>query len=108
MAVLRRQLLLLLLVLGIGLSARAQSDAGESAESSTEPSLASDSPDFVYRTPDLELDRHHLYEHFDDEQLFQQRWVRSKVRLPDSKQPKYDGEWELTDSHGKLKGKPVV
>lgn len=61
--------------------------------------------EIVYST--LQLDEESspfLYEHFDDDALFKSRWVKSRATKSDSQDLKYDGDWELTESHSRLKG----
>ena len=60
-----------------------------------------------YSTPQLnaESEKHHFYESFDDEIIFNNRWIRSKTTKAESQDLKYDGEWDLVDSHSSIVGK---
>ena len=60
--------------------------------------------DFVYITPDVEREKYYLFEHFDDQQQYTERWIKSLASKADSKEAKYDGEWSYIESHPKLKG----
>ena len=72
----------------------------------------SSSPEEVikYSTPQLQSDQlsHKLFEHFDDELLFNQRWTKSEATKADSEEHKYDGEWDLIESHVRILGKRLV
>lgn len=56
----------------------------------------------LYSTPNI--DNYYIYEHFDDDQDFQSRWIRSEASKADSNEFKYDGEWSLTQTTPSLKG----
>lgn len=60
--------------------------------------------DFAYITPDVEREKYYLFEHFDDQQQYTERWIKSLASKADSKEAKYDGEWSYIESHPKLKG----
>lgn len=57
-----------------------------------------------YSTPDLENLPHKFYEHFDDELLFNQRWIKSQATKSESEDFQYDGEWGLVSSHDRVPG----
>lgn len=59
-------------------------------------------PQVQYSTP--AVGDQHLYEPFDDEQLFNSRWVKSVSSKDGSADLKYDGEWERVGVEP-LKGK---
>ena len=56
----------------------------------------------LYSTPNI--DNYYIYEHFDDDQDFGSRWIRSQASKADSNEFKYDGEWSLTPTTASLKG----
>lgn len=56
----------------------------------------------LYSTPNI--DNYYIYEHFDDDQDFGSRWIRSQASKADSNEFKYDGEWSLTQTTASLKG----
>ncbi len=56
----------------------------------------------LYSTPNI--DNYYIYEHFDDDQDFNSRWIRSESSKSDSKDFKYDGEWSLTQTIQSIKG----
>ena len=56
----------------------------------------------LYATPNI--DNYYIYEHFDDDQDFRSRWVRSEASKADTDEFKYDGEWSLTQTTPSLKG----
>lgn len=65
-------------------------------------------PDEIeYSSPQLDRENraYYLYEHFDDPDAFDKKWVRSKATKADSEDSQYDGEWELTETHPRVKGK---
>jgi len=64
--------------------------------------------DFVYITPDVEPKNYYLFEHFDDEKQYLERWFKSLASKADSKDFKYDGEWSYINSHSKLKGDNAI
>lgn len=64
--------------------------------------------DFVYITPDIEQEKYYLFEHFDDERQYVERWFKSSAAKSDSKEAKYDGEWAYINSHPKLKGDNAI
>lgn len=67
--------------------------------------LDPEDPLFVYRTPQLDEDRHYLYESFDDSGVYESVWTQSQAVKPKTKESKYDGEWILVNAHPKLVGK---
>ena len=46
----------------------------------------------------------YLYEHFDDEGIFEKNWIKSEATKSDSQDMLYDGEWGIVDTHSRLKG----
>ncbi|XP_054154677.1 calnexin-like [Oppia nitens] len=68
----------------------------------TGAAAAVDSDDVLYATPNI--DNYYIYEHFDDRQDFDSRWLRSAIPKPDSNEHKYDGEWAITSTTQSLKG----
>lgn len=78
--------------------------SSEEASSSTVPDA---DQEIVYVTPDLDAESlpYFLYEHFDDELAFNSKWTQSKATKAESEEFVYDGEWSLTPSHSRLKGK---
>jgi hypothetical protein len=74
-------------------------------ETSDEPVPVPQEPVTIrYTTPDLEDLPHKFYEHFDDELLFNQRWVKSQATKSESEDLQYDGEWGLVPSHDRVPG----
>lgn len=64
-----------------------------------------------YSTPNLDSDgsfKRHLYESFDDEILFNQKWIQSKATKAESEDLKYDGDWDLVTSHSSIRGESLV
>lgn len=60
-----------------------------------------------YSTPNLDSDglfKRHLYESFDDEIQFNQKWIQSKATKAESEDLKYDGDWDLVASHSSIRG----
>ena len=59
-----------------------------------------------YSTPNLDADnlQYFLYESFDDELAFNNRWTQSKATKAESQEFKYDGEWALAPAHSSIKG----
>lgn len=68
-----------------------------------------DVPVLQYTTPDLDQEDlpYKLYEHFDDELLFNKRWIRSQATKSDSEEFQYDGEWDLVPSHVRVPGESL-
>lgn len=64
--------------------------------------------DFIYITPDIEQNKYYLFEHFDDERQYLERWIKSTATKSNSKDAKYDGEWIYVNSHPKLKGLKLI
>lgn len=97
--------LILVLVVSLTLPAlRAQHDDDEQIPVPSEQAV----PEQViqYRTPDLEQENlpHKFYEHFDDELLFNRRWIKSQATKSESQESQYDGEWGLVPSHVRVPG----
>ncbi|KAI1287330.1 Calnexin [Halotydeus destructor] len=60
-----------------------------------------------YSSPQLDRENlaHFLYEHFDERDAYNAKWITSKVAKSESDQDrKYDGEWNLAESHSRVKG----
>lgn len=80
------------------------------AEEQTNAGAANDdkpvsSEEFVdYTTPQVD-DGQYFYEHFDDEQSFASKWIKSSASKADSSELKYDGEWSRVATQAQLKGK---
>lgn len=77
-------------------------------EDSEEVVVDKELPDEIeYSSPQLDRENlpYFLYEHFDDEEAFNRKWIRSKATKSESEDQKYDGEWVLTESHSRVKGK---
>lgn len=55
-----------------------------------------------YSSPDI--DGQYFFEHFDDQQVFESRWIQSTAYKADSTVVKYDGEWDRFESQALLKG----
>jgi calnexin len=77
------------------------------ANSDDSPDVGDSPPDvgdqsILYSTPNI--DNYYIYEHFDDDQDFNSRWIRSEASKADSNEFKYDGEWSLTQTTSSLKG----
>lgn len=80
---------------------------GEDAEVEEEV-VDKELPDEIeYASPQLDRENlpYFLYEHFDEEEAYNRKWVKSKATKSESKDMKYDGEWGLTESHSRVKGK---
>ena len=79
--------------------------------SSPDATAAQDESTVHYSTPNLDSDglfKRHLYESFDDEILFNQRWIQSKATKAESEDLKYDGDWDLVASHSSIRGESLV
>lgn len=90
-------------------SSRPQPEFGDELDQSNELDRSEEvqltEEDFAYITPDVEREKYYLFEHFDDQQQYTERWIKSFASKADSKEAKYDGEWSYIESHPKLKGK---
>ena len=101
-------LLSLLIATSINAGVRASEDEESTVETGDSVTTDEQVPPAPvrYSTPDLEQENlsFKLYEHFDDELLFNRRWVRSKATKSDSQDFQYDGEWALLPSHDRVPG----
>lgn len=79
-------------------------DQSDDLDKSSEEVNINEEDDFIYITPDIELDKYYLYEHFDDNRQYTERWIKSLASKSNSKEAKYDGEWAYVNAHPKLKG----
>jgi calnexin len=59
-----------------------------------------ESEQILYSTPNI--DNYYIYEHFDEQLEFNQRWIKSQSSK--DSQLKYDGEWGLTHTQQSIKG----
>lgn len=92
--------------------------ASESSETSGSPQVepvvpeVSSDQDVVITYTPLNLDNENLayflYESFDDELAFNNRWTQSKATKAESQEFKYDGEWAVGPSHSKIKGEMIM
>ena len=98
--------LILVLVVSLTLPALRAQDEDEDEPISGPEEHAVPEQVIHYTTPDLERDNlpHKFYEHFDDELLFNRRWVKSQATKSESEEFKYDGEWGLVPSHVRVPG----
>jgi hypothetical protein len=78
-------------------------DSIENSNDENEDNLSvnKESEQILYSTPNI--DNYYIYEHFDEELEFNQRWTKSESSK-DSQQLKYDGEWGLTHTQQSIKG----
>lgn len=72
-------------------------------DNNNDQSSESESEQIDYVTP--QIDEQYLYESFDNQEKFQQRWHKSVAHKADSSDLKYDGEWDLVRTQDLLKGK---
>lgn len=51
-----------------------------------------------YQSPQVDLSKVYLAEHFDDESSFKKKWVKSEAKKQgvDENIAKYDGKWEVS------------
>lgn len=99
--------LILTLVVVLTLSpVRTQDDEDEDEPISAQDERPVPEQVIQYSTPDLERDNlpHKFYEHFDDELLFNRRWIKSQATKSDSEEFQYDGEWAIVPSHDRVSG----
>ncbi|CAG2113736.1 unnamed protein product, partial [Medioppia subpectinata] len=77
------------------------SDGSDGSEGSGASDVSVDQS-ILYSTPNI--DNYYIYEHFDDSDDFENRWIRSETSKSDSQELKYDGQWALTPTTTALKG----
>src|SRR5688500_18966656 len=74
----------------------AEADVQVEEEDNANDQLAEPTPELPdeieYTTPQLERDNRpfYLYEHFDDEDAFNKKWIKSKATKADSEDSQYD------------------
>ncbi|RWS11039.1 calnexin-like protein [Dinothrombium tinctorium] len=104
--------LFLLSFLAVFAAFRAEDTGVESDELKVEEDTGADDQKLIYdeieyKTPQLDANMYFVYEPFDDETKFNERWVKSQSTKAGSDEYKYNGEWALHESNKRLKGKLV-
>ncbi|XP_026326418.1 calnexin [Hyposmocoma kahamanoa] len=87
--------LLSALVLLVGTATWGHAEEDDSADGVTVETVEEDQ--YLYKTPTIDPKKVYLAEHFDNEEAFKKKWIKSEAKKQgvDENIAKYDGKWEI-------------